>query len=63
MDTPIRDKKTAFVFSLTDAEKQRIESRVKAHGFRDRNLYLLALVAADEELKLSTISEGSENAA
>lgn len=45
-------KKKARSFSLTDHEFEQLLSRMAHHGFEDRNLYLLALIEADEALDL-----------
>lgn len=57
MSAEIKDKKSSFAFSLTEAERLLIEQGIERHGFDDRNQYLLALLAADIELELEPVHD------
>lgn len=47
-----QSKKKTFALSLTPEEQELLLLRAEEHGFRDRNEYVLALVAADIALGL-----------
>ena len=53
-------KKKARSFSLTDQEFEQLLSRMAHHGFDDRNLYLLALIEADEAMQLEAALDPSK---
>jgi len=48
-------KKKSVSFSLSDEELQALLERVEAHGFSDRNDYVLALLEADLALRLAPV--------
>jgi len=47
-----KGKKKSVSFSLSDEELQSFLERANAHGFSDRNDYVLALLEADLALRL-----------
>lgn len=53
-------KKKARSFSLTDEEFDQLLARMKHHGFDDRNLYLLALIEADEALQMEVTLDAAK---
>jgi len=50
-----KGKKKSVSFSLSDEELQAFLERASAHGFSDRNDYVLALLEADLALRLAPV--------
>jgi|GEM_PF-1036661 len=50
-----KGKKKSVSFSLSDEELQGFLERANAHGFSDRNDYVLALLEADLALRLAPV--------
>jgi len=48
-------KKKSVSFSLSNEELQSFLERANAHGFNDRNDYVLALLEADLALRLAPV--------
>jgi len=50
-----KGKKKSVSFSLSNEELQSFLERANAHGFSDRNDYVLALLEADLALRLAPV--------
>jgi len=53
-------KKKSVSFSLSSEELQSFLERASAHGFSDRNDYLLALLEADLALRLAPVFDPAD---